>query len=118
MKWDIKVFIIFILTVLGFGGSFILTHGKFAFPLNYVDLGIGVLSIFFLFTTPVSQYSPLLAAFGGSLIYLLFGYEGYADTIPGEFRLVRNFTVLAFAIFLIIRVFRKKNTDYRGVFVC
>ena len=117
MKWDIKVFIIFILTVLGFGGSFILTHGKFAFPLNYVDLGIGLLSIFFLFTTPVSQYSPLLAAFGGSLIYLLFGYEGYADTIPGEFRLVRNYAILAFAIFLLIRVFRKKDTDYRGIFL-
>ena len=58
-----------------------------------------------------------MLAFGASLVYLLFGYEGKAHQIPEIFRFIRNIAVLIFAVFLIIRVARGKNRDFRGAFL-
>lgn len=118
MKWDIKVFVVFILTILAFGGSYMFSHGSFAFPLEYVDLAIGALALTFVFTTTFSQYSLLLFLFGGSLTYMLFGvYEREITDFPTVFEVTRNITILAFAVFLLIRVFRGKDKPFRGLFL-
>lgn len=117
MKWDVKLFIIFILTVLLYGGSYVFTHGSFAFPLEYVDVGIALVSLVFLLKTPFSQYSIIKILFGVSFTYLLFGVKQMTDGNPTIFMLLRDFTILLFAIFLFIRVFRGKDKQFRGLFL-
>lgn len=119
MKWDIKVFVVYILTILVFGGSYMVTDNSFALlPLHYIDLPIAILAFVFVFTTPFSQYTPLLFLFGGSLTYMLFGiYEREVAEFPTVFEVVRNLTILSFAIFLLVRVFRGKDKNFRGLFL-
>lgn len=117
MKWDVKLFIIFILTVFLYGGSYVFTHGSFAFPLEYVDVGIALVSLVFLLKTPFSQYSIIKILFGASFTYLLFGVKQMTDGNPTIFMLLRDFTILLFAIFLFIRVFRGKDKQFRGLFL-
>ncbi len=116
MKWDVKLFMIFVLTILAVGLSFFFTHGKFMFPLEYMDLGTAAIAMIFVFATPFSQYSPIKFLFGLSLTYMLFGVLQMTNG-PTYFMLARNFTVLLFAIFLLVRVFRDKNKDFRGLFL-
>jgi hypothetical protein len=117
MKWDIKILVVFVLTILVYGGSYLFSVGKFAFPLHYVDLSIAVISLFFVLKTPFSQYSALMIPFGFSFTYLLFGIDKMTGGDPTLFMLVRDITIFLFAIFLLVRVFRKKDYVFRGIFL-
>lgn len=117
MKWDSKVFIIFILIVLIIGGSYFLSSGIFFFPIEIIDLAISGVALTFLFTTPFSLYSAIIALFGFSLTYLLFGVKQMIEGDPTFFMLIRDFTILIFSILLFVRVLTGRDKKFRGLFL-
>lgn len=117
MKWDIKILVIFFLTILVYGLSYFFSVGKFAFPLHYVDLSIAAISLFFVFKTPLSLYSLLILIFGFSFTYLLFGVYSMDGNNPTIFMTIRNITTLLFAILITIRAIKNTEPSYRGIYL-
>lgn len=117
MKWDVKVLVIFMLTILAYGFSYKITDGSFALPLEYIDFSIAGLSLVFILKTRFSQYTFITLFFGLSFTYLLFGVNQMKGDEPTIFMVVRDFTILLFAVFLLIRVFRGKDKSFRGFYL-
>jgi len=98
LKLDIKIFTLFIITVLIYGGGYYFGNlGKFIFPVNYSHFVIGIISLYFFFTTKFSQFSILLLPFGLSLVYVLFPI-GYQDVICGITSIVFTLFIFGFAL--------------------
>lgn len=101
MKNDNKVFIIFILIVLLYGGSYMLSAGRFAFSPDYTDFGLGLVSLGLFFNKKISKYSFLLISLGLSLFHLVADVQGFALLDRGGFNMLKNLTLIAFSLMLL-----------------
>ena len=101
MKNDNKVFIVYILIILLYGGSYLLTSGSFAFSPEYTDFGLGLISLGLFFNKKISKYSFLLISLGFSLFYLIADTQGFALIDRGGFNLLKNITIIAFSLMLL-----------------
>ncbi len=101
MTKDNKVFIVYILIILFYGGSYLLTSGSFAFSPAYTDFGLGLISLGLFFSKKISKYSFLLISLGFSLFYLIADVQGFALIDRGGFNLLKNLTVIAFSLMLL-----------------
>ena len=109
MKNDIKVFLLFTLTILIFGGGYYFGNfGKFIFPVDYSFLVLGAISLFFFFTTKFSKFSVFLLPLGLSFSYFLFPKE-YSDIFIGT----SFFSILAFTLILLSSIYRKKDNKFK-----
>jgi hypothetical protein len=99
MKKDNKVFVIFILIILVYG----LMHyfdgiGKFDFPQQYSDFGLGIVALALFFHKKFTKYSFLLITLGFSLFYLLASTKGFDLIDKSAFVLLKNMSLIAFAL--------------------
>ena len=61
MKNDNKVFVVYLLVILAYGASYMLTSGgKFAFSPEYSDFGLGLIALALFFNKVMNKYSILL----------------------------------------------------------
>lgn len=100
MKRDNKVFITYILVLLVYGASYLLTAGSFAFSPAYSDFGLGIISIGLFFNKKISKYSFLLIAFAFSLFYLIADRQAFVLLDRGGFYMLKNITLIAFSLLL------------------
>ena len=101
MKKDNKVFIVYILIILLYGGSYLLSSGSFAFSPEYTDFGLGLISLGLFFNKKISKYSFLLISLGFSLFYLIADVQGFALIDRGGFNMLKNLTVIGFSLMLL-----------------
>lgn len=116
MKNEIKILVVFILTILVYGISYLFTEGKFAFPLHYVDLSLSLLSLYFVLKVPFSQFTLIVIAFGFSFSYLFFGINGVDFEQGSLFMTTRGMSIFVFSMLLMLTLAKKQNTSYRTFF--
>lgn len=116
MKNEIKILVVFVLTILVYGISYLFTEGKFAFPLHYVDLSLSLPSLYFVLKAPFSQFTLIVIAFGFSFSYLFFGINGVDFEQGSLFMTTRGMSIFVFSILLMLTLAKKQNTSYRTFF--
>lgn len=113
MKKDHKVFVIYILVLLMYGGSYWLTtKGKFAFSPEYSDFGLGIISFGLFFYKKVTRYSFLLITLGFSFLYIVADYPTFSLINTSNFYFIRNASLLLMVLLLSIDLVRKKIDAY------
>lgn len=101
MKNDNKVFVIYILIILLYGASYLVTSGGFAFSPEYSDIGLGILALALFFHKRTSKYTFLLIPFALSLFYIIADTEGYALLDRGGFNMLKNITLILFSLMVL-----------------
>lgn len=117
LKNEIKIVVVFVLTILVYGASYLFTEGKFAFPLHYFDLSLSLLSLYFILKAPFSQFTLIVLTFGFSFSYLFFGINGVDFEQGSLFMFTRGISIFVFSLLLMLTLAKKQNTSYRTVFI-
>lgn len=113
MKKDHKVFVIYILILLMYGGSYWLsTKGKFAFSPEYSDFGLGIISFGLFFHKKITRYSFLLITLGFSLLYVIADHPTFSLINTSNFHFIRNVTLLLIALSLSVDLIQKKINSF------
>lgn len=113
MKKDHKVFVIYILILLIYGGSYWLsTKGKFAFSPEYSDFGLGIISFGLFFHKKITRYSFLLITLGFSLLYVIADHPTFSLINTSNFHFIRNATLLLIALSLSVDLIQKKINSF------